>query len=164
MRLSQYLRTLPGFQFLAAEDIEHLAAAMRVDSYPDRHPFLLQDKPAHELYLLLEGAVNVCHYGPSGRYHTLKTLAPGEFFGLLSLIDAKPSPASYSAAGAVKVASLPQSAFMLLYQPGSRIGCGFQYVAATQLARDLAHRHQMLRHLLAQVYAGAAPAMPPCRP
>ncbi len=164
MLLNQYLRTLPGFQFLEAEDVEHVATAMRVESFPDRHLFLAQDKPARELHLLLEGRVNVCHYGPSGRYHTVKTLAPGEFFGLLSLADGKPSVASYTAAGEVKVASLPQSAFLLLYQPGSRIGCGFQYVVAAQLARDLAHRHTMLRNLLAQIYTGSSQVQPPCRP
>lgn len=154
MLLRNFLRTLPGFQYLADEDVEHLAAAMRVDDYPDHHVFIYQDKLARELYLLLEGKVNVCHYGPSGRYHTIKTLKPGEFFGMLSMADGKPAVASCGAVGPVKVASLPFSAFLLLYQPGSAIGCGFQYVMAAQLARDLSDRHAMLRGLLAQIYLG----------
>lgn len=155
MLLSNYLHTLPGFQYLSDEDIDHVAAAMRVEDYPDHHDFIYQDKQAKELYLLIEGKVNVCHYGPPGRNHTLKTLQPGEFFGLLSMSDGKPSVASCGAVGPVKVASLPFSAFLLLHQPGSHIGCGFQYVMASQLARDLRDRHAMLRKLLAQVYSGA---------
>lgn len=162
MLLQKYLRTLPGSRFLDDEALEHIAAAMRVDDYPDRHVFVYQDKMAKELYLLLEGRVNVCHYGSSGRNHTLKVLEPGEFFGLLPLADGKPSESSHTAVGPVKVASLPYSAFVLLYQPGSRIGCGFQYVIAAQLARNLHDRHDMLRHLLAQVYSGVAPEVLSC--
>ena len=161
MRLRNFLHTLPGFQFMSAQDLDHLAAAMRVEEYPDKHVFVYQDQLARELFLLLEGRVNVCHYGQSGRYHTIKTLEPGEFFGLLSLSDGRPSVASCSAQGAVKVASLPFSAYVLLYQPGSAIGCGFQYVIAAQLARQLRDRHAMLRNLLAQIYSGAAQGQPP---
>lgn len=153
MLLRNYLRTLPGAQYLSEEDIEHVASAMQVEDYPDQHVFLYQDKQAKALYLLLEGKVNVCHYGPSGRFHNLKTLQPGDFFGLLSISDGKPSVASCGAVGPVKVASLPFSAFLLLHQTGSKIGCGFQYVMATQLARDLRDRHAMLRNLLAHIYS-----------
>lgn len=156
MRLRNFLHTLPGFQSMRDEDLDHLAAAMRVEEYPDRHVFVYQDQLAKELYLLLEGKVSVCHYGQSGRYHTIKVLEPGDFFGLLSLSDGKPSVASCTAQGMVKVASLPFSAYVLLYQPGSAIGCGFQYVIAAQLARQLRDRHAMLRSLLAQIYTGVA--------
>jgi CRP/FNR family transcriptional regulator, cyclic AMP receptor protein len=161
MLLKNFLRTLPGFQFMSDEDLDHLAAAMRVEDYPDKHVFVYQDKLARELFLLLEGQVKVCHYGRSGRYHTIKTLAAGEFFGLLSLSDGKPSEVSCAAMGPVKVASLPFSAYVLLYQPGSSIGCSFQYVVAAQLARQLRDRHSMLRNLLAQIYGGAAVDQPP---
>jgi CRP-like cAMP-binding protein len=154
MLLRNFLRTQPGFQFMHEQDIEHLASAMRVETYPDRHVFIYQDQLAKELFLLLEGKVNVCHYGRSGRYHSVRTLEAGDFFGMLSLSDGKPSVASCTAMGQVKVASLPFSAYVLLYQPGSEIGCSFQYVIASQLARQLRDRHGMLRNLLGQIYAG----------
>lgn len=154
MLLRNFLKTLPGFRYLSDEDTDHIAAAMQVEDYPDHHVFIYQDKQAKALHLLLEGQVNVCHYGPSGRYHTLKTLQPGEFFGLLSMSDGKPSVASCGTVGPAKVASLPLSAFLLLNQPGSDIGCGFQYVMAAQLARDLRDRHAMLRSLLGRIYGG----------
>lgn len=154
MLLRNYLRTLPGFQHMGEDEVDHVAAAMRVETYPDGHVFVYQDKLAKEMHLLLEGTVKVCHYGQSGRYYTLKSLAQGEFFGLLSLSDGKPAVANCVAAGPVKVASLPYSAYLLLYQPGSDIGCHFQYVLAAQLAIDLRDRHNTLRRLLAQIYLG----------
>lgn len=156
MILKNFLRSLPGFQFLSDADVEHIAAAMRVDDYDDQHVFIYQDRLNHELYLLLDGKVDVTHYGNTGRYYTLKTLTPGEFFGLPSLSEGKPATTSCVARGPVKVASLPFSAYLLLYQPDSEIGCRFQFIIATQLARDLHDRHDALRQLLAQIYGDAA--------
>jgi CRP-like cAMP-binding protein len=154
MILKNYLRSLPGFQFLSDSDVEHVAAAMRVDDYPKGHVFVYQDRLNQELYLLLDGQIEVTHYGNTGRYYSLKTLQPGEFFGLPSLSTGKPAVTSSTAQGPVKVASMPFSAYLLLYQPDSEIGCRFQFVIATQLARDLHDRHDELRNLLAQVYGG----------
>lgn len=155
MLLSKYLRSLPGFEYLSDEDTEHIAVAMQVDDYPDGHVFVYQDKLAKDLYLLLEGKVTVCRYGKTGKYYCLKSLQPGEFFGLLSLSEGRPSEASCMAAGPARVAHLPFSAYTLLYQPDSEIGCRFQFVIASQLARDLRDRHRALRNLLRQIYSGA---------
>lgn len=154
MLLRNFLRNLPSFQYMSEADVDHLAAAMRVDDYPDQHVFIYQERLNKELFLLLDGAVKVCHYGNGGRYYTLKTLKPGEFFGIPSLSQGIPSITSCQSSGPVKVASLPFSAYMLLYQPDSDIGCRFQFVIASQLARDLHDRHDALRGLLAQVYGG----------
>ena len=156
MILKNYLRALPGFQFLSDADIEHVAAAMRVDEYPSGHVLIYQDRLNQAMFLLLEGLVDVTHYGNTGRHYLLKTLQPGEFFGLPSLSMGKPAVAACAARGPVKIASLPFSAYLLLYQPDSEIGCRFQFVIATQLARDLHDRHDALRNLLVQVYGGAA--------
>lgn len=160
MLLRNFLRNLPSFQYMPEADVDHIAAAMRVDDYPDQHVFIYQERLNRDLFLLLDGRVRVCHYGNVGRYYTLKTLKPGEFFGIPSISQGVPAITSCQASGPVKVASLPFSAYMLLYQPDSEIGCRFQYVIASQLARDLQDRHDALRNLLRQVYGdkGETPA------
>jgi CRP-like cAMP-binding protein len=152
MLLKKFLSTLPGFAFMTDADIDHVASAMQVEDYEDGHVFLYQDKPARALYLLVEGAVKVGYYGRMNCYYTVRSLKPGDFFGGLSLVDSKPLMASYSAEGNVKVASLPLSAFLLLYQPNSALGCNFQHVIATHLAEDLRARHLALRDLLGRMY------------
>lgn len=161
MLLKRFLENLPGFRFMSEADVEHVAAAMRVDDYPAGHCFICQDKLNKELYLLLEGRVKVTHYAATGRQYGLKTLHPGEFFGLPSLSEGKPAIASCLAEGPVKVASLPFTAYLLLYQPDSEIGCRFQFVIASQLARDLHDRHETLRGLLGRVYGAPSPEKPP---
>lgn len=163
MLLKRFLEDLPGFRFMSESDVEHIAAAMRVDDYPSGHCFICQDRLNKELFLLLEGKVKVRHYAATGRQYDLKTLSAGEFFGLPSLSEGKPSIASCIAEGPVKAASLPFTAYLLLYQPDSEIGCRFQFVIASQLARDLHDRHETLRGLLGRVY-GAPPAQNPPEP
>ncbi|HNA28586.1 MAG TPA: cyclic nucleotide-binding domain-containing protein [Thiobacillaceae bacterium] len=152
MLLRNYLRTLASFQYLSDADVDHLAAAMRVEDYPNHHVFIYQDKLNKELFLLLDGKIKVGHYGTGGRYYTLKTIEPGEFFGIPSISEGKPAIATCQADGPVTVASMPFSAYLLLYQPDSDIGCRFQFVIASQLAKDLHDRHDALRKLLTQVY------------
>lgn len=152
MLLRKYLHTLPGFDHMSEREVDHIAVAMQVDDYPDGHVFVYQDKLAKELFLVLEGKVSVCRYGRTGKYCCLKTLGPGDFFGLLSLTEGTPSEASCIAAGPVRVAHMPFSAFILLYQPDSEIGCHFQFVIASQLAHDLRDRHRALRDLLSRIY------------
>lgn len=152
LMLRKYLHTLPGFAFMTDEDVDHIADAMRVDDYYDDHIFIDQEKPAKAFYLVLKGTVTVSFYGKSGRRYTLRKLGPGDFFGALSLVDGKPAMACYATEGAARVASMPQSAFLLLHQPNSALGCHFQHVIATQLAEDLKVRHEVLHDLLARMY------------
>jgi len=152
MLLKRFLGSLPGFAFMTDEDIEHVASAMYVEDFADGHIFLYQDKPARAFFLLVEGSVKVGYYGRSNQYYAVRTLQPGDFFGGLSLVDGKPLMANYAAHGDVKVASLPLSAFLLLYQPNSAIGCHFQHVIAAHLAADLKARHVALRALLGRMY------------
>jgi CRP-like cAMP-binding protein len=154
MLLKRFLGSQPGFAFMTDEDVEHVASAMYVEDYVDGHVFLYQDKPARAFYLLVEGSVKVGYYGRANQYYNVRTLHPGAFFGGLSLVDSKPLMATYTAQGAVKVASLPLSAFLLLYQPNSAIGCHFQHVIATHLAEELKARHVALRDLLGKMYPG----------
>ena len=155
MLLKRFLAGLPGFAFMTEADIEHIAQAMPVQDYETGHVFLYQDKPSHYLHLLVEGTVRVGYYGRLNHYYTVRALNPGTFFGGLSLVDGGPVMANYAADGPVKVATRPQSAFMLLYQPGSDLGCHFQHVIATHLAEDLKARHIALRELLARMYPSA---------
>jgi len=150
MLLKNFLKTLPAFGSLSDAEAENLARAMRVQDYPDRHEFVRQGERGMDLFLLIEGEVSVQHYGSSGHVHELKRLKSGELFGMLSLSDRHPASASCIAAGPVKVASLPWSAYELLYQTAAPIGHHFLFAVAYQMARDLRDRANVLRELLRQ--------------
>lgn len=148
MLLRNFMRGLPAFKDLTDRDVETLAMAMRVDSYPDGHVFVYQDKIGKDVYLIIEGEVLASRYGGSGRRIDLKMLKSGELFGLLSLSDSKPAAATCSAVGPVKAASLPFAAYRLLLQSSAPIAHHFQFAVAEQLARDLRDRNRALREQL----------------
>ncbi len=148
MLLRNFIKTLPAFEALNDAEAENLSRALRVEDFPDRHVFVRQNDRGTELFLLIEGEVSVQHYDTSGHSHELKRLKSGELFGMLSLSDRHPATASCIAAGPVKVASLPLSAYQLLYQTSAPIGYHFLFAVAHQMAHDLHNRAAVLRELL----------------
>jgi CRP-like cAMP-binding protein len=150
MLLKHFLRSLPDFGHFSEGDLDALAAAMRVDAYPDGHVFIQQGQPGREIFMVVDGQVRVSREDAlTGRGQDLKTLREGELFGLLALIDHLPAAATCTAVGPVKAASLPRSAYNLLTSAAAPIAFHFQYLVARQLARDLSERSRVLRELLA---------------
>lgn len=137
MKLSDFLRAVPGLADLPYKDLEHLEQSMRVGQFPDGHEFIREGEKANDIYLLVDGEVSVSHRkSGSGEPREIERLHPGEFFGLVALIDHGRRAASCTALGQVRVASLPYTAFSLIYNSNSRLGHAFLRIAADQLTRD----------------------------
>jgi len=137
MNLSDFLHSAREFKGMSASDIEILERSMIVQDYPDGHVFFSEGSSPDALYLILDGEVAVSHHKGEERGHVvIKRMHAGEFFGLMALIDHTRRYAACKAVGKVQVASLPNSAFDLLYTSSSRLSNRFQYVIARQLARD----------------------------
>lgn len=149
MIFENFLRGLPTFKLFSERDIEALSKAMQLKEYAAGHTFTQQGVKGKELFLLVEGSVEVTRFDAiSGETHKLKDLRPGEFFGLLSLVDETAAAATCTASGTVNVASLPRSAYNLLTRSAAPIAYHFHLLVARQLARDLHDRNQALRQLL----------------
>lgn len=146
MNLSEFLQTAPEFADLTPADIEILERAMTVRNYPDGHEFIKEDAVGDAVYLILDG--EVCVRRRRGRergFVDIKRMRPGELFGLISLIDQSKHHASCKAIGPVRAASLPRTAFELLYETNSPLPHHFQHIVARQLARDLRAVTRVLR-------------------
>lgn len=149
MIFENFLRSLPTFKLFTDRDLEALSKAMQLKEYGSGHTFTQQGTKGKELFLLVAGTVVVARFDAmSGATHKLKDLGPGEFFGLLSLVDETPAAATCTASGPVTAASLPRSAYNLLTRSAAPIAYHFQLLVARQLARDLHDRNQALRQLL----------------
>ena len=156
MQLKNFLKTLPVFASsnFSEADIDVLAKALYVEGYPGDYAFTYQNKLAQNLYLLIDGEVQVSRNDEiTGEEQKLKVLHSGELFGLLSLLDNMPATATCTAVGPVTVALLPRPAFNLLFQSAAPIAYHFQFLVANQLARDIQDRNRSLRTLLRQFTA-----------
>ncbi len=153
MQLKNFLKTLPAFAFssFSEADIDVLVKALYVEKYPGGHAFTCQDKQGQNLYLLIDGEVQVIRHDEiTGEEQKFKVCRRGELFGLLSLLDNMPAAATCTAVGPVTVASLPRAAFNLLFQSAALIAHHFQFLVANQLAHDIQDRNRSLRALLRQ--------------
>ncbi|MEJ2108195.1 MAG: cyclic nucleotide-binding domain-containing protein [Acidiferrobacteraceae bacterium] len=129
MDISEFLLSNPLFDTFDRTEAQALARAMTTVTYPDGHVFLHEGKKGDACYLILEGDVSVTRMATEGRgIEHVRTMGPGELFGLIALVDHGKRAATCTA-----------------------IAHHFQYVIARQLARDLrAYNHALLAVLLGQ--------------
>jgi len=138
MDISGFLIADSIFNTFSASEIDIIARAMSTSYYPDGHVFMKEGKRGDAFYLILDGKVEVTRKSRTGeRTEHLHTLGEGELFGLIALIDHGKRAATCTAVGEVMAATLPVTAFELLFQSNAPIAHHFQYVIARQLAHDL---------------------------
>jgi CRP-like cAMP-binding protein len=156
MRLSEFLSQSPLYDDLSGSDIDTLEQIMMVRDYHDGHQFFGERSRAESVYLLMSGEVSVTARGRGSRGAAeIKRMKPGELFGLVALIGHERRSASCRAVGPVTAASLPRSAFDLLFESNSPLPQHFRLVVARQLARDT---RSLLDELRREIFSQAQSA------
>lgn len=126
------LRKLPLFTELSMAELAILAGLLHMRDYVAGEVIFDEGEVGQAMYILLEGEVTICRQGrPEEGY--LTSLAPGEFFGELGLLDDSLRTAQALAASDCRLAVLFREDFNGLMESHLRI----------------AHRigRQLLRHL-----------------
>jgi CRP-like cAMP-binding protein len=147
--LKDCLLTSSAFVDFTQDDIDALTHAMSIDEHPDGYGFINEGDRGESLYMLVQGKVQVTRqsYNKKGT-EFIEYFKKGALFGLISLIDNGKRSANCQAYGRVTVASLPQSAFVLLCNSNSNLSQRFQFLIARQLARDTRVYNKALREII----------------
>ncbi len=154
--LMQFLQTFPQFADFSQSELATFEKAFRVDAFSDGHVFMNEGDHADVMYLILEGEIELRRRRKNkAGYALIDRKRTGEMFGLLSLINNEKHGAMAVAVGAVQVASLPQSAFELLFDTHAPIALHFQRLVARQLACDLRRFNRALRAAVRSNEVGA---------
>jgi CRP-like cAMP-binding protein len=149
MNLGEFLRNIPDFDGLTDDDLAVLEKAMVIKSHDDGHEFFTQGSRSENVYLILEGEVSVKrHTDKQMASLKLKQMHKGELFGLYSLITGRRHEATCEAVGPVKTASLPRSAFKLLYDMHSPLTHHFQDIVNRQVMQDYRSLVGLLRNII----------------
>jgi len=157
MDINEYLMSSPLFSGFSPSELEMLGRALMVERYPDGHVFIKEGKRGDAVHLIIDGQVTVTRLNRQNRsIDHLRTLKNGEWFGLIALIDHGTRTATCTAQGPVTAASLPVTAFDLLYQSDAPIAHHFQYLIARQLAHDM----RALNRALLDVLSGKEKELP----
>ena len=132
INLVEFLLSTPEFNMLSYDELEMLDKIMLVDNYPHGHKF----KSVDNVYLIIDGEVAVSDK-KNGGIPQLKRMHPGELFGVFSLIDNSKRTATCTAVGSVRAASIPRTAFELLFKSNLPLANHFQRIAAAQVVHDM---------------------------
>jgi CRP/FNR family cyclic AMP-dependent transcriptional regulator len=103
------LRAVPLFERLEEHDLQQIAAAAVVRSFPKNSIVITEGDDSSSLYLLLSGEVKVYVSDEDGNSNIINRLGAGDYFGELSLIDAEPRSASVATLTACKMSIISRA-------------------------------------------------------
>ena len=132
----------PLLVHLSAEQLARMARAGEVESYNPGEEIVAEGSLGDALFLILSGQVAV-HKGPQ----TFATLAGGEFFGEMSLVEPAPRSASVTAMSATFLFRLPhdQLRAMITSDPNAAS------ILLVQVVKTLSDRLRRANQMLSSV-------------
>lgn len=152
MNLSDILRRAPEFSGLPTKELDILANAMVVHDYSDGHQFIKEGRPGDTFYVIVDGNVVVSRKTAHG-VADINHLKECQSFGMVSLIDHGKRTATCTALGPVKVASLPRSAFEMLYHANIPLANHFLHIVSRQLRHDMRNLANQIRTAMDQSHS-----------
>lgn len=98
---------IPLFEGVKDETLESVTSFMKIRAYASNEVVMHKGDAPESLAFLLNGKLQVVDISEDGRETGLHFIAPGSYFGELSVIDGKPRSATVMAIQASEVAFLP---------------------------------------------------------
>jgi len=148
MNFQDFLQTTPEFANFTNAQLTLLEKSMLVKDYPEGHVFFEEGSSGKNIYLIIDGQVSVSHKrGKKCGALEIKTMFPGEWFGLVSVLGKGKHEASCIAKTKATVASLPHTAFTLLYNSNVELAHLIQKLITHQVIRD----HRALLSLIRKI-------------
>ncbi len=139
------LREVGLFGALSDEVLAHLLRTLQVQRFSPGDTVFREGDAAHEMYVVLDGEVEVLRKSRKGRDHRIAILGPTDCFGEMSLIDVQPRSATVRAVAACRVLRVTSEDFDRLYRHDLK-----SYALVTlNIARDLSRRLRVTDGLLA---------------
>jgi len=138
------LRKIPLFSNVDNQDLERIAAASVVRSFPKNSIVITEGDSSNSLYVILSGEVKVFVSDEDGKTNTISRYSAGDYFGELSLIDEEPRSASVETISKCKIAILSRNYFVGYIERHPRVaisllkGVSQRLRVTTDHARNLA--------------------------
>ena len=97
MEIIEILKKNPFFSGLDGNELKKLKEHLKRKDYKKNELVITEHQHSFDMYLIVQGKVNVTVTNEKGKEMTLATLQEGEIFGELSLLDGEPRAASIEA-------------------------------------------------------------------
>ena len=118
---TEKLRKIQLFSTLSTDEIEKLKLVLHIKKFRKNEIILFEEDTNEYMYAILSGKVKVYRTTEDGKEFILAVHGEGEFFGEMSLIDQKTSPATVVAMTDSEVALLSRRDFFLLIQSNPKL-------------------------------------------
>ncbi len=143
------LREVGLFGALSDEFLRHLVATLSVRNVAAGDCVFREGDPAREMYVVLDGEIEVLKKSRRGRETRVAILGPNDGFGEMSIIDMQPRSATVRALGPARLLRITTEEMDALY----RYDLKSYALIVLNLARDLSRRLRVTDGLLADFTA-----------
>jgi CRP/FNR family transcriptional regulator, cyclic AMP receptor protein len=132
MEHATLLASIPLFESLTPADAKALASQLDERKCKKDEVIFHQGEPGDTLYIIHEGAVDICH-GEGKAKVDLVTLSNGQYFGELSLFDGGPRSATATARRDTTLLVLPRNDFQVFLEKTPKAGAAILAELASRL-------------------------------
>lgn len=139
------LREVGLFGALSDDFLEHLTATLTVSRFTVGDIIFREGDPAREMYVVLDGEIEVMKKSRRGRETRVAILGPNDCFGEMSIIDMQPRSATVRALGAARLLRISTEEMDALYRHDLKS----YSLIVLNIARDLSRRLRVADGLLA---------------
>ncbi len=143
------LREIGLFGALSDEFLEHLTSTLSVLRITVGDCVFKEGDPAREMYVVLDGEMEVLKKSRRGRETRVAILGPSDCFGEMSIIDMQPRSATVRALGATRLLRISTEEMDALYRHDLKS----YTLIVLNIARDLSRRLRVTDGLLADFTA-----------
>lgn len=143
---SEILAQQPWMARAEPQAFERLAAASRVVQYSAGQIVVSRGKPMTALVIVVSGRLEICMYGRDGRRHVIRQTAAERLFGLVPIIDGRPSVHDAVAQNGLALLQIPKDALLDELQRSPRLTLGLLTLVCQRSRRlyDLLAYQQLL--------------------
>ncbi|MFA6004199.1 MAG: cyclic nucleotide-binding domain-containing protein [Elusimicrobiota bacterium] len=136
-RKRTFLKSLELFKDLSYTELGHLAQSMHIRTYHEGEVLFMEGDIGRALFILESGRIELYKKSADGSDRKAYTIAPGDFFGEMALLEQLPRTATAKAVEKSRVYLLYRSKLdsILNYHP--RIGVGIMSHLAQLLSARL---------------------------
>jgi len=143
------LREIGLFGALSDEVLGHLTSTLKQFTVIPGDMIFRESEAAHEMYVLLDGEVEVVKRSRNGREHRIALLGPADCFGEMSVIDMQARSATVRAVAPSRILRISSEDMDALY----RYDLKSYALIVLNIARDLSRRLRVTDGILADFTA-----------
>ncbi len=165
---NEFLKKTQLFSSLADNDIDNIISKLVVKQFRKNETILYEADTNKYMYLILSGKVKVVRTTEDGKEIILAMHQSGNFFGEMSLIDGKTTPASVMATTDSLIAIISQSDFFNILFSQNKVVENLLKILCTRFRHswdtiqllnfnNAAHRTKMLFLMLSDEYGEKTP-------